>query len=389
VTALARGTAPAPPGRDAPTARLGAALDRGWDRLVAANPWLLGCGLAVLVVLRSGVRLNHADTSYILIAADAFPQVQPDWRSAALIGPSLAGVLGIETEGAWFALNAVVILAVLAVAGAALVRRVRGREGLVVAAVWLALASFPVAVLQRVGWYDVYTILGAILVVWGRRRSTAVIGGIVLGLTNAEQGAVGLLTAALVLVALRPDDRTAGEAVRDLRASAAGHALALGVLGVALGRVGAMAVYAAQDVVVQSRADMFGDLLGPSVVNSLSASSAGVFAWLGMAWGLVALTWFVRSWSLGRWCALVGSLVALPALATITTLDGTRVFAMASLPGLLVLVGWVADRVEDPAALGRQVVRRATVAALCVAPFVPALITDPMGNVWFAFPWSS
>lgn len=372
-----------------PGGRLRAALDRAWDRLGSGSPVALLAGLATLVILRSGVGLSRLDVPFVLAYIESLPRGLPDWRANAVVGPALARLLGVETEAGWFTLNGALVVGVAVLAGWCVARRVRSRPARMVATTWLALASFPVVVLQRIGWYDAFTVAGAFLVVCSRSRALALAGGVLLGLTNAEQGVVGLVAAALVAVALRPDGVSFGTGLRDLRHHPLGPALAAGLAGLLLARLGLLALFTAQGVAMTTRGDVFGGLLGRSMVNSLSAGGTGVYAWLGAAWGVVGLSWFVRSWALRRWLELVAAVVALPALATLTTLDGTRVFAMVSLPALLVLVGWVADRADDPAAPGAGIVRRATVAALVLAPVLPAIISEPTGNVWFSFPWSS
>mgnify|MGYP003404915893 FL=1 len=86
-----------------------------------------------------------------------------------------------------------------------------------------------------------------------------------------------------------------------------------------------------------------------------------------------------------RWLAAGGALIAVPAVATITTLDGTRVFAMVSLPALLVVIGWV-----DAQALGERserVLQRVATAALLAGVVLPALVTHTGGGHWFMFPF--
>ncbi|HEV7719916.1 MAG TPA: hypothetical protein VGO60_01455, partial [Iamia sp.] len=323
-----------------------AGLDRLWAWMVTARPSVLVTLLVVLVVGRSGVGFPRMDVPFGLALAERLPEALPDWRSGSIVGPALARLAGVDDEGGWFALHALMVMAAAVAIGACIARRAPTREGRIVVATWLALASFPVAVLQRVGEYDVFTVLGAFLVVYPRARAWAVVGGVLIGLTNAEQGVAGLVVAALVLVALRPDGDGWLPAATRLRTRAPAPALALGLAGVVAARALLLAGFAAQGVSVPSRGDLFGSLLGSSLVNSLSAGGSGVYAWLGPAWAVVALSWFLHRWTIRRWAELVAALVVIPAAVTVTTLDGSRVFAMVSLPGLLVLVGWIGDRVS-------------------------------------------
>lgn len=103
--------------------------------------------------------------------------------------------------------------------------------------------------------------------------------------------------------------------------------------------------------------------------------------------GVVLLGWAAGAWTRRSFAAVALSLLLLPALATVTTLDGTRVFAMVSFPALLVLLGWVVDRVEAGSREARFA-RRATIVALAASPLIPALITEPNGLAHFVFPWA-
>lgn len=371
-----------------PGDRLVEAVDVLWRRLDRLDGRAVVAGLVCLVVVRSGVALNRNDEAFVLAAADAFPRAVEDWRSASAIGPALAGLLGIDSAGAWYGLNVGLLVALVALVAWSALRRTSTRQAASVAAVWLALSAVPVVLLQRLGTYDVFTAAGALLVMWSRSRRLALVGGVLMGLTNAEQGVAGLVTAALVVMALRPEGDAWRDAGRELRRSAVGASIVFGLVGVTIGRLGLLGVFAAQGLSVPSRGDLFGSLLGRSLRNAVGAGAVGVFAWLGLAWAVVGLTWFLRDWSARRWAGLAAALVVVPAAVTVTTVDGTRVFAMVSLPGLLVVLGWVADRFESGTPAVRTVVTRATTLALLVAPLVPAVITEPIGRQWFPFPWA-
>ncbi|HEU5152615.1 MAG TPA: hypothetical protein VFU19_19150 [Iamia sp.] len=368
--------------------RVGPLLDRGWEKLTGVSGPTFVALVAAVAVLRSGIRTWVEQPTLDLVAA--FPDPLPDWRANSPLGVVLAAALGVDDVDGWVRLHAValVVAAVVLVLGvlAGLAPGAPRR----VAAVWLAVGSLPVVLLQKVGSYDAYAVVGAVLVVLPRRRGLAVLGGLVLGWTSPEQGAVGLVSAAIVLWALEAETGGAAAALRRVRSLPLAGCLAAGLAGVVVARVAVITWFRVSGVTVPGRDDLLTDLAPESIRRAVGAGGAGVFTWLGLGWALVVLVALVGRWRARPLAGLVAGLVVLPGAATILTLDGTRVFTMVSLPAVLVLLGWLAPRADDVAGADRSVavlVRRATVLALAVAPLVPALVVDTTGAVSFPFPW--
>ncbi len=375
-----------------PAARTLALVDRTWDRVVAAPGLRFGVLLTAFVVLRAGI-MAHADTAASLRLVDAFPHLPVDFRSNSIIGPLLGWALGIDDRSTWLQLNAVLVVAAVAVALACLRARFPDVAPRRMATTWLALGSLPPVILQKVGGYDVYTLAGSFLVVLAPTPALAGLGGVLIGATSAEQGLVGLLAAAAVAVALSGrtgegrDGWRAG--AQGLLRTALGRNLVAGVVGTLLARLAVLVAFAVWDVQVPSRFDVFGEFLGPALSNAWGAGLGGVYAWLGIAWAVLGLLWLAGDGDLRRWLVVVGLLIGPAAAVTVTTHDGTRVFAMASLPALLVVLGWVVDRVHDAERPDlRRLAARVTGTALLLSPLLPALVTDPSGLTFYRFAWS-
>lgn len=376
---------PAPvPGLPAPPwAPAVAVLDGCWDRVTGLRASLAVVALVALTVGRAGLGFEGDGTTWIELVR-AFPEPLDDYRSNSVTGTALARLVGVDSIDGWIALHLVVLLLVVVVVGRVIVDRFPTGEGRTLAAIWVALGSAAPALTQKVGSYDPYVVLGVVLVTWGRRRGTAVVGGVLIGATSAEQGIIGIVGAVVVAAALADD---VGDGVLGrLRRITVLPVLGVGVAAVAATRLALVAWYRATGATVPSRADVLGSFLGESLANAATAGLAGVYAWLGLGWGLVVLAPLALRWTRGQAVAVLAGLVALPAAVTVATLDGTRVFAMVSLPAYLILLGRLVDAVGE-GAVERTFVRRATVAALLAAPLLPALLTSPGGEPHFVFPF--
>lgn len=381
-------------GRDSDAVgRVAGRLDQGWRWFLGAPDALVALLLVALVVFRSGVALGRSDIAAVRQITESFPTPVLDWRSNSVIGPALGHLVGVDANAHWFVLHGVVIVVLAMVVAVCTRRRFTGTGSRRIAATWLALSSLPPVVLQRVGSYDPYTALGAVLVVWGGGLVPATLGGVLLGLTSAEQGVLALLGAAGVALALRPasDGTPTAPGGAGLRGAVAGspllRQLLAGLAGLLVARALVLAWFAAEGADVPSRTSVAGDLLGDSLRNAAGSAGAGIYAWFGLAWAVLAAAWIIGRWSRTTGASVAAALLVPGALAWATTLDGTRVFVMVSLPAFLVLLAWLVDQLEVWPVAGRRLMERLTVAALVLAPIVPALIAEPSGAPYFVFPW--
>ena len=355
-------------------------LDALWSWIAAMSGPSFVVGLVVLTVARTGLGMGGSEG--MLRFARSFPEPVPSWRANSVVGPALAHVLGVADEQAWRVVHALVIVAAVAVVAACLRSRLPGAGDRRVVAVWLTFTTVPAAILQKVGSYDPYTVIGTALVVLPRRAQLplAIVGGALVGATNAEQGMVALV-GALVLASLLP----MAEAER--RAQRIG--LVTGMAAVVVARIGVLAWFAASEVEVHSRGDVFSTYLDDSLGRAAGAGGTGVYGWLGASWLLVGFGVVLLAASVQRrarwWVGLVAGVGLLPALATVTTFDGTRVFAMVTFASVLVGTCWIVEHAEGDWGVA---LRRLTAAVVLVSPILPVVLSDPTGEAFFVFPWA-
>lgn len=358
-------------------------LDRTWAWIEGLSDLGFIACLCAFTVLRAGVSVERTEVS--LLAVEQFPEPIAEYRSNSVIGSAVGHYLGVHTEQAWILLHLGVIVVGIAIIARCLASAFPTTSRVRMAAIWLSLSAVAPSVLKKLGSYDPWTVVAMALIVLPRRHRLvlAPLGGIVLGLSNAEQGLVGLACAAVLIVVL-PAGADEGWSTRGRLVP-----LAWAAFGLVVSRAAVLVWWSHIGAEVPSRAGVFDQYLTDSLRGAGGAALAGVYTWFGVAWVLVGFAVLVavgtQRMTFLRWLAAGGALIAVPAVATITTLDGTRVFAMVSLPALLVVIGWV-----DAQALGERserVLQRVATAALLAGVVLPALVTHTGGGHWFMFPF--
>ena len=338
------------------------------------------CFIAIVlgvVLLRSGFSAGSAEVDALTFAR-TFPTPVASVTSWAVISPALTHVLHLTTGREWLVLHGLLLIAVLVFVGYRLWRRVQDQVQWRVAVIWIALSAAPSANLQWLRPADIWTLLGGALIGLGTGIGSAIVGGVIIGASSPEQGLIALAALACVLFAQRRRDPSAPTA----KSSAA----RIGSTGVAMliTRLLIMIWFSRSGVDVPSRASLFGPLLGRSLRYSTGLGTTGIYGWYGVAWiAVIICLWAVREDRKGL-AATIAGLVVLPALATVLTTDGTRVFAAISWPALLAaLVSSVRGKQETPAP--RRWLERLAPIALVGSLVMPAIVTTGDGQV-FA-PW--
>ncbi len=370
-----------PPPDEAAVSTPGGALSRLWERLAALPTWCFVAWVAALLVVRSGVSWSGFD-ELVTFARD-FPHPGPTFRSNAVLGPTLAWATQMHSPDRWVALHAIVTLGWFVATAWLLRRAVGSARRWRVALVWLAFVSTPTSLLRHLGSYDVYTLWGAVLIALGGTPATALLGGALLGATNAEQGLLAIVCGAAVHWALtatsdpEPDPTGAPRQSRSI-AAVFGPAIA----GLVLGRLAVLIWFARLDATVQGRSGAFGQLLQDSLTNAVSLGGTGAYSWLAAGWVVVAgVLWHLRTHP-ARWLVAALGLIVVPAAATVTTLDGSRVFCAVSSVAVLLAMVRLTERVDRPD--GEWMLRGA--ALLMVAGILlPALNTTYRGGI--RIPW--
>ena len=338
-----------------------------WGRRLVERPRGRALFLVTAVVVaRSGIGLyDHG----MIEIAQRFPAPHPSYKGVSVLSPAIAWAVGVDGDLEWVVLHVPIVLAVLVVLVVLLGRLGTPEPLRLVPELVLLASAVPVVLLGRIGHYDVWFVLASAAVVLGPSWVGPLVGGVVLGATNVEQAALALAAAA-----------------------ACGWSLSVGVgrrLAVAAATTLAARSlvewwYVANDVAADPRAASFTELLGDSVGSFLRVAPVAVASWYGAAWVVVIVVVRLPPPGPRRWALVVGLLVV-PALASIGTLDGTRVFAMVSLAPLLVVATWLARLDPD----GRQapVVAHASRAAVGLMLITPGLATWARGAI--SIPWAS
>ena len=368
-----------PVGRDVATP--GDALLRWWARIERLPTWCFLAWVAALLIARSGVSWSGFDE--LLRFGREFPRPGTTFRSNAVLGPAFSWLTRADSPTRWLVLHGVVTAAWFAAVVVLLRRAVGSARQWRVAVVWLSFVSSTTSLLRHLGAYDVFTLWGAALVALGGATWTSIVGGALMGATNAEQGLLALCCGALVHWALPrvdgPGDTSARSRV-DERSTLAVIGPALG--GLVVARLVVLVWFGQLGAEVQGRSQAFGELLRDALTNASSLGGTGAYSWLGAGWVLVLVTlWYLRHHPF-RWVAVACGVVLVPAAATVTTLDGSRVFCAVSAVALLVLLVRVVPRVEHPD--GSWMLRGAA-ALMLVGLLVPAINTTYRGGI--RIPW--
>ena len=366
--------------RDGDAATPGDALLRWWARIEGLPTWCFLAWVAALLIARSGVSWSGFDE--LLRFGREFPRPGTTFRSNAVLGPALSWLTRADTPTRWLVLHGVVTAAWFATVVVLLRRAVGSARQWRVAVVWLSFVSSTTSLLRHLGAYDVFTLWGAALVALGGATWTSVVGGALMGATNAEQGILALCCGALVHRALPRVDAPAEPARSrvDRRSTLAVIGPALG--GLVVARLVVLVWFGQLGAQVEGRAQAFGELVRAALTNASSLGGTGAYSWLGAGWVLVLVTlWYLRHHPL-RWVAVACGVVLVPAAATVTTLDGSRVFCAVSAVALLVLMVRIVPRVERPD--GAWMLRGAA-ALLLVGLLVPAINTTYRGGI--RIPW--
>lgn len=270
------------------------------------HPVVLGTLAVALAVLRNGI---HFDIGSVDFAAGARELPEPlNWFSSSW-GPLLVGrLLGIDSSlDAWNTGFLIATLAALVAAAIIVLRRPTPRHR--VALIVLACSPLPTVMLYGIGRYDLFLITGSALVALSQRWWLVVIGALIATSANPEQSIVAAVC--LLLVASAPRFRAKR---RD--------ALIFG--GIAVANWVAVTLWFAHYEVDGSRALLFPVWIAKSVQGFVEAFPLSLYSWFGALW-LVVLFVVGSLTGRSRWFVIAG-LFALPALFTVTTLDGTRVF---------------------------------------------------------------
>jgi hypothetical protein len=302
-------------------------------RYCALPAWAVASALSVVILVKAGMVAETANIrDAYLPAAEALPA--PSGYFSASVGNLVIGrVLGATSVPSWVVLHAVLVALAM---GTAYVSVSRGAArppnyGLLLAAIMAGAAGLTVTI----GKYDPLTFAGAFLLACSPGWRLAAVGALLMALGNPEQAVVAS-ACLLVLTFASPYAHRRTRAWLGVGASAITLTL-VHVWFLVFGQYG-------------NRATALPGWLLKSLEQRWSEGVAGVWSWYGVGWLLVAA---VLMWLRGRERWLAGaSLVLIPMLVTLVTVDGARVFALCALPAFLVAVAGVLSDSEDPRRFG-------------------------------------
>lgn len=304
-------------------------LVRGSNWLLSASDKKFAIILSLLAVGRTGVNFY---SSGMLEIAEAFPRPFPSYKGQSIVGPALASLLGITSSVAWFALHtlltALLFLAIFLWSN----RRFAQIEARLFCIALLG-SSFAVAALGNIGHYDLWMLASALLLGIGKGPGSALLAGILGGATSFEQFIISIVSLLFVMLALKTHD------LRRLLSAFVGAAIVRTAIEIWFRQAGFQ---------FESRQDLFFANASQAVENFLELWPLHVFSWYSASWILIA--WLLTS----RWFTSVQrillalGLVLIPMSATITTLDGTRVFVAVSSPAFVWVLVQLACRGTPP-----------------------------------------
>lgn len=322
--------------------------------------------MGAILLVRDGIGVDVS--SSFLETARALPHPLPEYTGMSVISPILARIVGIDSSVGLFLLHLILLLALAALVVMFIWKRFKERTARMFVLTAIAASGFPVVALGMVGSYDLWTFAAAVILVLGRRMWLAAIAGLLLGLTNFEQGAVALAAVALCAVAL---DRNFLKQVL---------AAALALLAA---RLGLQVWYASDGVDLETRAALLGPSFGQSLKGFARMWPIQLYSWFSAAWVVVLAALF--NLDLRKRLVVLVGLVFIPAAATVATLDGTRVFVAVSLPSFMLLIARTAI-ISEPDPHGRKSLGFQSVVTMAIMMVTPGIITWYRGNIWV--PWA-
>lgn len=304
-----------------------------WLRRTAFLQILL---IAVVLLIKNGfdIELRNIQEAY-LPGSLAFPD-PVGYYSASFGQVIFVNAFGLSTTALWVGAHILLTILVLVVAAWFVIRNDSVNRSYLL--VVLVSATSLSAVMLSIGKYDIFTFAGGVILVLARSNWMAGLGALVLASGNPEQA----ILASLSLLVL-----SQASSFRQFR----------------LRSIIALSVSIASWIIVQiwfmsagldlGRVSLIPDFLGESLSNILTAPLQEVWAWLGVGWFIVIPAIILIK---GRErLILISGVVVIPALATIITADGARVFGAIVLPSYLVVGMWLASHKIEPSKYARAV----------------------------------
>jgi hypothetical protein len=331
--------------------------------------------VAAATFLRAGFSVGNA-TATGFDFARTFPVPSDDFASWGVIGPAIGAAIGVATPAQWVLLQLMSLAMATGTTAVLLWRRLRGVRWRS-AVIWVSVSSMPAAQLHYLRSYDIWFLLGGSVVALGVGMPSAIIGGLVIGLSNAEAGVLALISLGAVLLAGR---QVGWPGLVNGWLQRVGAAL----VSVILARVGLSLWFRAEGHVIETRAGLLSENLVLSLRRQLEFGGLGIFSWYGLAWvAVLVVLWGFSKDTRAVLLASIG-LVLVGALATIVTMDGTRVFVAITWSAFLAaLVAYLSREPLD--STDERILIEGAPLALLAGLLVPSVVTTPWGEIFLPF----
>lgn len=241
--------------------------------------------------------------------------------SASLGNLILARMVGVDSVYEWIVLHSFLVVLVYLIA-IYLIFRSSLSSSSILLLIFASSGAF-VSLIQTIGKYDVLIILGACIFVLAKKNLNSLAGVSLMVLGNPEQAL--LATLCLAIITFLPS-------FEFWRTRAT-----IGILVTVIAWISIQLWMYVNEV--ESRLAVLDYFLGLSLANFLRGGLNAMWSWLGVGWLVVLMLLYLFS---GRERAVIFvSLVGLPAIVTMITADGARVFGTVVLPSFIVCSIWI------------------------------------------------
>jgi len=276
--------------------------------------------MIILSTIRSGIRLG-ANLDVYRSDSLAFPNI-PFFYKSSLIMPITTQLFGLDNSIRWIAFYSLVTLLTLAIT-ATFVFRLRTTNNARMLFALIVFSQLHVIMLTELGKFDLFLILGSIVLIFGRTFPFQLLGALSITMGNFEQSIVVL--GALLLFSLSTDN--------DLKF----RRLA------SIGTIAVISQYLFLDLAYGSWSADGGDSrlnwFTANWFRFLKANVASlptlIYSGYGACWVIIAIYISKGSTTRNRFIHFT-CLIFIPLAITLTTFDGTRIWVLISAPLLLV-----------------------------------------------------
>jgi len=273
------------------------------------------------------IELRNIQEAY-LPGSLLFPE-PAGYFSASFGQVAFANILNLTNTTTWIVAHTVLTVVILGFIFLLIVKN-RNTDRSYMILVIVATTS-AAAVLISIGKYDIFTFGGGAILVLARSNWVASIGALLMASGNPEQA---LLVSISLLILTRL------QTFKTFRARA-WIALAVSLLSWI-----AVQFWFLRSDLDQGRLSLIPKFLGESLSNMVTDPLLQIWAWLGVGWIIVLVALILMKKN--ERIVVMASVIAIPALASVVTADGARVFGAIALPSFLLISSWLVNEKIKP-----------------------------------------